>query len=94
MTNRDARPEAEIVPIYLRVAPADIAYLKFLFEAHEEIGIVRTMDRQAAVIVVLVMRDFLEPARAILDEIIARVGCEEIPRPQRDGDDWLMREID
>ena len=34
---------AEIVPIYLRLAPGDIAYLKFLFESYEEVAIVRTI---------------------------------------------------
>lgn len=84
---------AEILPIYLRVDPRDIAYLKFLFESYDEVGIVRTLDRRAAVIVLLAMREFLETAHAILDDVRQQVVIEEIARPEGNGDDWLMREI-
>jgi hypothetical protein len=89
----EGAPTAEIIPIYLRIAPGDIAYVKFLFEAYEEIAIVRTIDRRSAVIVVLVMRGFLQPARAVLDEICRQLACVEITRPAEEGDDWLMREV-
>lgn len=86
-------PARSVVPIALRVAPADIAYVKFLFESYEGVGIVRTIDRRAAVIVVLVVPDFLTAARAIVGEVGARIACEEVPVPVVDTDDWLMREI-
>ena len=85
---------ATVVPLYMRVAPVDIALIKFLFESYEEVGIVRTIDRHTAVIVVLVASDFLADARAILDELQAKRLCQEEPAPPADGDDWLMREID
>jgi hypothetical protein len=83
----------EILPIYLRVAPRDIAYLKFLFESYDEVAIVRTLDRRAAVIVLLVMGDFQETVRAILDDVRQHVAIEVIDCPPGSGDDWLMREI-
>jgi hypothetical protein len=83
----------DVIPVYLRVAPADIAYIKFLFESYEEIGIVRTVDRRTAIIVVLVMRDFWNDARAVLDELLSRLDCAEIARPADEGDDWLMKEV-
>jgi len=86
-------PVGTVVPIYLQLAPADIALVKFLFEAYEEVGIVRTLDRHAAVIVVLVVADFLPVARAILDDLYARMTLTEIPAPPQPLDDWLMREI-
>jgi hypothetical protein len=79
---------------YLQLAPADIALLKFLFESYEEIGLVRTVDRQTAVIVILVMPDFVTEARAILDDLRARIQFKEIAPPPLAVDDWLMREID
>lgn len=87
-------PGTSVRPIYLRLAPGDIALVKFLFEAYEEVGIVRTVDRHAAVIVVLVMPDFFAVARAILADLHARIAFTEIDAPPIASDDWLMREID
>ena len=84
---------ATVVPLYLQVAPVDIALVKFLFESYEEVGIVRTIDRHTAVIVVLVASDFLADARAILSELQTKLVCQEVPAPPGAGDDWLMREI-
>lgn len=78
-------------PIYLRLAPIDIALVKFLFESYEGVAIVRTIDRRAAVIVVLASRDFLSVARAILTDLRTRITLEEIPPPPDAGEDWLLR---
>jgi hypothetical protein len=78
-------------PIFLRVAPADIALVKFVFESYEGVAIVRTVDRRAAVIVALVSRDFLAVARAILADLRTRTAIEEIPPPREAGEDWLLR---
>lgn len=78
-------------PIFLRVAPVDIALVKFLFESYEGVAIVRTVDRHAAVIVALVSGDFLDVARGILADLRTRVGIEEIPPPPAAGEDWLLQ---
>ncbi len=80
--------------VYLRLAPPDIALVKFLFESYEGVGVVRTVDRRAAIIVVLVVPDFLPVARAILDDLHAHIACVEIAPPVSPADDWLLREID
>jgi len=56
----DSEP-AGLEPIFLRVAPTDIALIKFLFESYEGVAVVRTVDRRAAVIVALVSRDRRDP---------------------------------
>ena len=78
-------------PIYLRVAPVDIALVKFLFESYEGVAIVRTVDRRAAIIVALVSRDFLAVARSILADLSARIAIDEISAPEGAGEDWLLR---
>ena len=78
-------------PVYLRVAPAEIAHIKFLVESYEGIGIVRTVDRHTAIIVVLGVEDFARDVAAILGELGDRV--ERVEPPVTDADDWLMREI-
>ncbi len=86
-------PNTGIEPIYLRVAPADIALIKFLFESYEGVGIVRTVDARAAIIVVLVVHDFRAVARAIIRDLQTQVECVEVAAPPLEPDDWLMREI-
>lgn len=73
--------------------PVDIALVKFLFESYEEIAIVRTLDRHAATIVVLVVPDFLPVARAVIDALGTQIDCVEVAAPATEADDWLMREI-
>ncbi len=89
-----SQPTTAIEAIYLHVRPVDIALVKFLFESYEEIAIVRTVDRRTAVIVVLVVPDFLPVVRAVLDELRTQVVCVEVEAPLMETDDWLMREID
>src|SRR5690606_13684201 len=76
--------------IYMELSPVHIAYEKFIFESYEEVGIIRTVDNRTAVIVLLAMADFLEPARKILDSIRNDIPLREIPRPDDMRDDWFM----
>ena len=84
----------ELHTIFLRLAPTDIALVKFVFESYESVAIVRTLDRHAAVIVALINPDFATVARGILDDLHTRVAMEEIPRPDDIGDDWLLPLLD
>lgn len=79
--------------IYLEIRPEDIAYVKFIFESYEGVGIIRTVDRKKAVIVLMVVEDFLETARAILTSLKSEVSLSEVSRPRDIGDDWLLREL-
>ena len=83
----------ELAPIYLEVPPEHIAYIKFIFESYEEIGIIRTVERHKAIIVLLAMPDFADIARDILQSIKEDVPLREIPRPADTQDDWLMAEL-
>jgi len=89
-----SEPTTSIRAIYLRVRPVDIALVKFLFESYEEVAIVRTLDRHAATIVVLVVPDFLAVAGAVVEALRAIIECVEIDAPEAETDDWLMRELD
>jgi hypothetical protein len=79
--------------IYLETRPEHIAYIKFIFESYEDVGIIRTVDRKRAVIVLLAAEDFVAVARAILDSLKREVPLVEIPRPADLSDDWLMAEL-
>ncbi|MGH7816432.1 MAG: DUF4911 domain-containing protein [Candidatus Binatia bacterium] len=79
--------------IYLEIPPEHIAYVKFIFESYEEVGIIRTVERKKAIIVLLAMNDFLATARQILDSLAQEIPLVEIPRPADIADDWLMAEL-
>jgi uncharacterized protein DUF4911 len=79
--------------IYLTTPPEHIAFIKFVFESYEEVGIIRTVDRKRAVIVLLAMRDFADAARAILASLKKDIPLEEIPPPADPADDWFMAEL-
>lgn len=79
--------------IYLELAPEHIAYVKFIFESYEEVGLIRTVDRQRAVVVLLAMNDFLDTARSIVASLQDEVPMREIPRPADVKDDWFMTEL-
>lgn len=79
--------------IYLEIPPEHIAYIKFIFESYEEVGIIRTVDRKKAVIVLLAMNDFIGAAREILDAIKREIPLTEIARPSDMAGDWFMAEL-
>ena len=83
----------ELKEIYLKTAPEHIAYVKFIFESYEEVGIIRTVDRKKAIIVLLAALDFAAVARQILHSLEQEVPLEEIPRPPDISADWLMTEL-
>lgn len=83
----------ELQLTYLEVPPEHIAYVKFIFESYEEIGIIRTVERHKAIIVLLAMPDFADIARDILQSIKQDVPLREISRPADTQDDWLMAEL-
>ena len=83
----------ELQSIYLETPPEQIAYLKFIFESYEEVGIIRTVDRKRAIIVLLAVEDFVAVAREILDALKREVPLVEIPRPADVTDDWFMAEL-
>jgi hypothetical protein len=79
----------DLIEIYLRIRREDIALLKFVIESYEGIGIVRTLDRKRATVVVLAMPDYLDHVRAVLDSLRDEMEWYEIP-PPAEQDDWLM----
>ena len=83
----------DLQDIYLEIAPEHIAYVKFIFESYEEIGIIRTVDRQKAIIVLLAMTDFVDTAHEIIESLKRDIPLAEISRPADLSDDWFMQEL-
>lgn len=83
----------DLQEIYLEIAPEHIAYVKFIFESYEEIGIIRTVDRKKAIIVLLAMTDFVDTAHKIIDSLKQDIPLAEIAKPADVTDDWFMLEL-
>ena len=83
----------DLQEIYLEIAPEHIAYVKFIFESYEEIGIIRTVDRKKAIIVLLAMTDFVDIAHQIIESLKHEIPLAEIARPADMTDDWFMLEL-
>jgi len=83
-----------LTEIYLQIPPEEIAYVKFVFESYEGVGIIRTVDQKKAVIVLLAAEDFDGTARCILASLKKELPLIEIPRPVQLSEDWLLRELD
>jgi hypothetical protein len=79
----------DVFPIYLKLPPHEIAYVKFVFESYEAVAVVRTLDRHAALLVVLVVPDFADAARAVVASLVAEGVCEETEAPPGFDGDWL-----
>ena len=73
-----ASSTVDVVPILLRVPRPEVAYVKFVFESYEGVAVCRTLDRHEALLVVLVAPDFLQPARAIVQALVAENACEDV----------------
>ena len=80
--------------IYLEVRSEDIGYIQAIFESYEGVGIIRTVDRTKAMIVLLVVADFVEAGRAILSALKNEIPLTEVPRPRDRGEDWLLQELE
>ncbi len=79
--------------IYIEIPPQEIATIQAIFDSYEGVGIVRTVDRKKAVIVLLVVEDSLDVARSILDSLKSEISLKEVPRPAEIGADWLLKEL-
>ena len=81
---------SDLVPVYVRLAPQDIAYLKFIFESYETVGFLRTIDPRAALLVIYLVPDFAETGLALLEALAGEIHLERVAEPPDLGDDWLV----
>jgi hypothetical protein len=87
----NAMKAGDIVPFLLRLDPRDVALVKFVIESYEGVGIVRTIDRKAAIIVVLAVPDALAHVHAILESLRHLIEWQEVAAPV-EPQDWLLPE--
>jgi hypothetical protein len=71
----------DVVPIFLRVPRAEVAYVKFIVESYEGVAVTRTLDRHAALVALLVAPDFLAEAYAIVAWFEQEIGAQVVAPP-------------
>lgn len=81
-----------LVPIFLKIAPEHIAFLKFAVESYEDIGIVRTLDRTTGEVVVLALSDTVFHVRQVLQSLTPGIDIELLESPTNIEGDWLLAE--
>jgi len=80
------------VPIFLVVPRAEIGYVKFIFESYEGLAVLRTIDRQQGLLVVLAVPDGLDQVRLVVSSLAEEIGSREVAWPP-EVDDLLGADL-
>jgi len=68
----------KIVKKVLKLKRKDIAYIKFIFEGYEGLGIVTTIDKSKSLIELSMMPDFVSDINEILDALRGEITFQEV----------------
>jgi len=79
--------------LFLCLDRKHIAFVKFVLESYEGVAVLRTLDPQTAVIVVMMPPDQAPLGRAVIDSLRCRITMEEIAPPADLDGDWLLGEL-
>jgi hypothetical protein len=94
LKNSNTKQTTEMSPIFLKLAPSDIVYLKAILESYDELGVLRTLDQKTGDVVILSLPDQrpeLERLLASLANEISLTILDKAPGDQAPGD-WLVDE--
>lgn len=82
----------ELRPVFLKLAPKDIVFVRAIFESYEGIAEIRTMNPETGIIVVLALKDTVEEVRRVVKDLESEMTVREIPVPDEVKGDWLLEE--
>ncbi len=82
----------ELRPVFIKIAPEDIVYLKSVLESYEELGIIRTLNRLTGEIVILALKDTEKELLELLEALKAEIDFRIVPPPDIPSEDWLLAE--
>lgn len=90
----DAAAGAALHPVFVRVAPEQIVYLKFILESYEDLGVVRTLNASSGDLVVLALESTHEDTTALLQALSREIPLQLIdPRMVSLGPDGPAPEL-
>ena len=81
-------------PIFLRLAPNDIVYLKAILESYDELGVLRTLDQKTGDVVILSLPDLKTDLDGLLKSLANEINFTILaaaPGNQAPGD-WLLED--
>ncbi|GEM_PF-967130 len=79
-----------LAAIYLRIPVQEIAYLKFLVESYDDLGILRTLNPEKGEVVILTVKDSLSTLHELLDSLKDNLRLQILPQPEDLTGDWLL----
>jgi hypothetical protein len=62
----------------LEVNKGDIAYIVSIFDAYEELAVVRTLDQSKGLIELMISPDFIEETRELLDSLALEIPINRL----------------
>ncbi|WP_306533912.1 DUF4911 domain-containing protein [Geobacter sp.] len=63
---------------YFQVARRDLAYLKFIVEAHEGLATLSTADRETSTVVITYSSYFTEEMNSLLESLGTEIAMQEV----------------
>ena len=69
---------------YFKIKPSDIAYMKFILESYEGLGVLRTIDPRNGIVEVMVPPGLEEDSEMVLEGLRDEIFIERIEDPQRE----------
>uniref|UniRef100_A0A831UEX7 DUF4911 domain-containing protein n=1 Tax=Geobacter metallireducens TaxID=28232 RepID=A0A831UEX7_GEOME len=70
--------QATEITRYFQVARQDLAYLKFIVEAHEGIATLSTADRKTSTVAITYHRYFAEEINSLLESLGTEIAVKEV----------------
>lgn len=81
--------------VFLKLPPENIAFLKFILESYEGLGIIRTLSVKRGEVVILSPTDSFTPLQELLEDLEPELKHHQIPPPQESiSADWLLASDD
>ncbi len=74
----------DTVQWYFKVNREDIAYMKFILESYEGLGVLRTVDPQSGTVEVMVPPGLEQDMEMVLEGLRDEISIERIEYPQRE----------
>ncbi len=74
----------DTVQWYFKINREDIAYMKFILESYEGLGVLRTIDPQNGIVEVMVPPGLEQDMEMVLEGLRDEISIERIEYPQRE----------
>lgn len=83
---------SDLAPIFLKLPPQKIVYLKFILESYEGLGELRTLNSNSGEVVILAIRETKENLDQLLNSLKQELSLCQILPPYSMKGDWLLSE--